>query len=227
MNKVTKAQECDATAALTKFQMPATKKINNVNIDFAKYSDGLVPAIVQDNETNKVLMLGFMNAEAMAKTQEIGKVTFYSRTKQRLWTKGEESGNFLLLKDILIDCDNDTILIKADPVGPVCHTGADTCFNEINRSDHFLFYLEDVIEQRKQVPADQSYVSSLFAKGMNKIAQKVGEEAVEVVIEAKDNNDELFLDESADLLFHYLILLNAKGYKLQHVIEILQKRHSK
>lgn len=197
-----------------------------VDINFSKYSDGLVPAIVQDIQTNSVLMLGFMNEEAVAKTQEIGKVTFYSRTKQRLWTKGEESGNFLYLKTLLLDCDSDTILIKADPVGPVCHTGADTCFNEINRSDNFLTYLESVIEQRKSLSADQSYVASLFKKGINKIAQKVGEEAVEVVIEAKDNNEELFLNESADLLFHYLILLNAKGYKLQHVIEILQKRHA-
>jgi len=198
-----------------------------VNIDFSKYSDGLVPAIVQDNNTNKVLMLGFMNQEAFDKTHEIGKVTFYSRTKKRLWTKGEESGNFLIFKESLIDCDNDTLLIKADPVGPVCHTGADTCFNETNNSDSFLPYLENVIEQRKSQPAEKSYVSSLFKKGINKIAQKVGEEAVEVVIEAKDDNEELFLNECADLLFHYLILLNAKGYKLQNVIEILQKRHSK
>ena len=198
-----------------------------MNIDFSKYSDGLVPAIVQDNNTNKVLMLGFMNQEAFDKTHEIGKVTFYSRTKKRLWTKGEESGNFLIFKESLIDCDNDTLLIKADPVGPVCHTGADTCFNETNNSDSFLPYLENVIEQRKSQPAEKSYVSSLFKKGINKIAQKVGEEAVEVVIEAKDDNEELFLNECADLLFHYLILLNAKGYKLQNVIEILQKRHSK
>lgn len=198
-----------------------------MNIDFSKYSDGLVPAIVQDNETDKVLMLGFMNQEAFAKTQETGKVTFYSRSKQRLWTKGEESGNFLNLKSLLVDCDNDTILVKADPVGPVCHTGADTCWNEKNTNDHFLQHLENVIEQRKQVAPDKSYVASLFKKGINKIAQKVGEEAVEVVIEAKDNDADLFLNESADLLFHYLILLNAKGYKLQDVIEILQKRHAK
>ena len=198
-----------------------------MKIDFAKYTDGLVPAIIQDTVTNKVLMLGFMNEEALAKTQETGKVTFYSRTKKRLWTKGEESGNFLFLKDCLFDCDNDTILIKAEPVGPVCHTGADTCFNEINKPANFLSHLEGVIEQRKNVPSDQSYVSSLFNKGINKIAQKVGEEAVEVVIEAKDDNEELFLNESADLLFHYLILLNVKGHKLQNVIEILQKRHSK
>lgn len=198
-----------------------------MNIDFAKYTDGLVPAIIQDNVTNKVLMLGFMNEEALAKTKETGKVTFYSRTKKRLWTKGEESGNFLFLKECLVDCDNDTLLIKAAPAGPVCHTGADTCFNEINKADDFLPYLESVIEQRKSFEPDKSYVSSLFTKGINKIAQKVGEEAVEVVIEAKDDNEELFLNESADLLFHYLILLNAKGYKLQNVIEILQKRHSK
>lgn len=198
-----------------------------MDINFVKYSDGLVPVIVQDSETNKVLMLGFMNEEALSTTKEIGKVTFYSRTKKRLWTKGEESGNFLLLKELLIDCDKDTILIKANPVGPVCHTGADTCFNETNVESNFLKYLEDVIEQRKQVSPEESYVSKLFFKGLNKIAQKVGEEAVEVVIEAKDDNEELFLNESADLLFHYLILLNAKGFNLQKVIEILQKRHSK
>jgi len=198
-----------------------------VNIDFSKYGDGLVPAIIQDDETNKVLMLGFMNQDAVDKTNETGKVTFYSRTKQRLWTKGEESGNFLYLKSLLLDCDNDTILVKANPVGPVCHTGADTCWNETNTSNDFLQHLEEVIEQRKQAAPDKSYVASLFAKGINKIAQKVGEEAVEVVIEAKDNNEELFLNESADLLFHYLILLNAKGFKLHDVIQILQKRHSK
>ncbi|HEX8461896.1 MAG TPA: bifunctional phosphoribosyl-AMP cyclohydrolase/phosphoribosyl-ATP diphosphatase HisIE, partial [Segetibacter sp.] len=202
-------------------------KYKTVNIDFSKYSDGLVPAIIQDDETGKVLMLGFMNQEAIDKTNETGKVSFYSRTKQRLWTKGEESGNFLYLKSFLLDCDNDTILIKAAPVGPVCHTGADTCWNETNSSNNFLQHLENVIEQRKQLTPDKSYVASLFKKGINKIAQKVGEEAVEVVIEAKDNNDNLFLDEAADLLFHYLILLNAKGFKLQNVVEILQKRHSK
>ena len=203
------------------------QKTKIVNIDFSKYGDGLVPAIIQDDETNKVLMLGFMNQDAVDKTNETGKVTFYSRTKQRLWTKGEESGNFLYLKSLLLDCDNDTILVKANPVGPVCHTGADTCWNETNTSNDFLQHLEEVIEQRKQAAPDKSYVASLFAKGINKIAQKVGEEAVEVVIEAKDNNEELFLNESADLLFHYLILLNAKGFKLHDVIQILQKRHSK
>jgi phosphoribosyl-AMP cyclohydrolase / phosphoribosyl-ATP pyrophosphohydrolase len=198
-----------------------------VNIDFKKYADGLVPAVVQDFKTNKVLMLGFMNNEAVQKTEEVGMVTFYSRSKNRLWTKGEESGNFLMLKEMSVDCDNDTLLIKANPIGPVCHTGADTCFNEVNHSDNFLEYLEHVIELRKQVSPEQSYVSKLFTRGINKIAQKVGEEAVELVIEAKDNNEDLFLNEAADLMFHYLLLLNAKGYKLQNVIQILQQRHSK
>ena len=195
--------------------------------DFAKYSDGLIPVIVQDFDTHKVLMLGFMNQEALTRTEEIGKVTFYSRSKKRLWTKGEESGNFLLLKEMLLDCDNDTLLIKADPVGPVCHTGADTCFSEKNHSQEFLYYLEHIIDLRRQVDPSESYVASLFAKGINKIAQKVGEEAVELVIEAKDDNEELFLEEAADLMFHYLLLLNAKGYKLHNVIQILKKRHSK
>jgi len=199
-----------------------------MTIDYSKYADGLVPAIVQDDETGKVLMLGFMNEEAVAKTQEEGKITFYSRSKQRLWTKGETSGNFLLLKDILVDCDNDTLLLKAKPIGPTCHTGADTCFNEDNHSKEgvqFLSHLEGIITQRKNNPSEKSYTSSLFAKGINKIAQKVGEEAVELVIESKDNNEELFLGEAADLLFHYLILLQAKGYSLGDVIDVLQKRH--
>lgn len=198
-----------------------------MTIDFSKYSDGLVPVIVQDNATAKVLMLGFMNEEALAKTKELQKVTFYSRSKNRLWTKGEESGNFLLLKSISIDCDNDTLLIKADPVGPVCHTGADTCFNEKNTGIHFLSALENIIADRKNNPSDQSYTSSLFKKGINKVAQKVGEEAVELVIEAKDDNADLFKDEAADLLFHYLILLQAKGFCLQDVIGVLQERHKK
>lgn len=193
--------------------------------DFAKYADGLVPAIVQDMNTNKVLMLGFMNEEALSKTHELKKVTFFSRSKQRLWTKGEESGNFLLLKEIKSDCDNDTLLIKAEPVGPVCHTGADTCWNEKNQNDDFLLELENVISNRKNNPSEKSYTSSLFAKGINKVAQKVGEEAVELVIEAKDNNEELFKNEAADLLFHYLILLQAKGYKLNDIIEVLKERH--
>jgi phosphoribosyl-ATP pyrophosphohydrolase/phosphoribosyl-AMP cyclohydrolase len=198
-----------------------------MKIKFKKYADGLVPAIVQDYTTNKVLMLGFMSEESFKRTEELGKVTFYSRKKKRLWTKGEESGNFLMLKQILIDCDNDTLLIKADPVGPVCHTGADTCWSEKNHSDNFLFYLEDIINLRKKASPDDSYVAKLYKKGLNKMAQKVGEEAVELVIEAKDNNKDLFLNEGADLLFHYLLLLNAKGYKLQDVIDVLQKRHSK
>ncbi|WP_301923980.1 bifunctional phosphoribosyl-AMP cyclohydrolase/phosphoribosyl-ATP diphosphatase HisIE [Ferruginibacter sp.] len=196
-----------------------------MTIDFSKYADGLVPAIIQDASTAKVLMLGFMNEEALLKTKELQKVTFYSRSKNRLWTKGEQSGNFLLLKSISVDCDNDTLLIKADPVGPVCHSGADTCFNEINRSIHFLSELENIIADRKNNPSDQSYTSSLFKKGINKVAQKVGEEAVELVIEAKDDNADLFKDEAADLLFHYLILLHAKGFVLQDVIGVLQKRH--
>ena len=196
-------------------------------IDFTKYADGLVPAIIQDNVTGKVLMLGFMNEAALNKTQELQKVTFFSRSKNRLWTKGEESGNFLLLQEIKADCDNDTLLIKVNPIGPVCHTGSDTCWGEKNGNDDFLTELEAVISDRKNNPSDKSYTSSLFAKGINKIAQKVGEEAVEIVIEAKDNNDELFLNEGADLLFHYLILLQAKGYKLNDVINILKDRHSK
>lgn len=198
-----------------------------MKIDFNKYNDGLVPAIVQDYDTSKVLMLGFMNEEAFHKTESSGKVTFYSRSKSRLWTKGEESGNFLELKSIAVDCDNDTLLIKAHPVGPVCHTGADTCWSEKNHSDNFLLYLEEIINLRRKASVEESYVARLFSKGINKVAQKVGEEAVEMVIEAKDNNEELFLNESADLLFHYLLLLNAKGYKLQDVISILKKRHSK
>ncbi len=168
-----------------------------------------------------------MDEEALHKTETTGRVTFYSRSKKRLWTKGEESGNFLELKSIAVDCDNDTLLIKAHPLGPVCHTGADTCWSERNHSEDFLFYLEDIINLRKKVSPDESYVASLFEKGINKIAQKVGEEAVELVIEAKDNNKDLFLNEAADLLFHYLILLNAKGFNLQQVLDILQKRHSK
>jgi len=198
-----------------------------MKIDFDKYSDGLVPAIIQDANTNKVLMLGFMNEAALNKTNEIKKVTFFSRNKNRLWTKGEESGNFLLLEDIKVDCDNDTLLIKANPVGPVCHTGADTCWDEKNSNDNFLLELETIITGRKNNPSEKSYTSSLFAKGINKIAQKVGEEAVELVIEAKDDDAELFKNEAADLLFHYLILLQAKGYKLNDIIDILKERHSK
>ncbi len=202
-------------------------RVEELIIDFNKYTDGLVPAIIQDDSTLKVLMLGFMNEEALATTRTSGKVTFFSRTKQRLWTKGEESGNFLKLKSIAVDCDNDTLLIKVIPVGPVCHTGADTCWNETNESDNFLFYLEDVIEQRSKATPESSYTAKMLAKGINKVAQKVGEEAVELVIEAKDDSKELFLGEAADLLFHYLLLLKAKDYKLHEVIDVLQTRHKK
>lgn len=200
---------------------------NNKQINFQKCADGLVPAIVQDSATLKVLMLGYMNQEALDKTLQEGKVTFFSRSKQRLWTKGEESGNFLTLQEIRVDCDSDTLLIKAIPAGVVCHTGADTCWEEENISNDFLRKLESIITDRKNNPSDNSYTSTLFAKGINKIAQKVGEEAVEVVIEAKDDNEELFLNESADLLFHYLVLLNAKGYQLSDVLAVLKKRHDK
>jgi phosphoribosyl-AMP cyclohydrolase / phosphoribosyl-ATP pyrophosphohydrolase len=196
-------------------------------IDFDKMG-GLVPAIIQDAVTLKVLMLGFMNGEAYKKTKKEGRVTFYSRTKNRLWTKGEESGNFLNVKEILEDCDNDTLLIKADPVGPVCHTGADTCFFEVNESGlSFLRQLQNLIAERKRdLPAD-SYTTKLFNAGINKIAQKVGEEAVELVIESKDSNDELFLNEAADLTYHLLVLLTQKGFDLADVVKILEQRHSK
>jgi phosphoribosyl-ATP pyrophosphohydrolase/phosphoribosyl-AMP cyclohydrolase len=200
-------------------------KAANMNIDFKKYNDGLVPAVVQDFNTQKVLMLGFMNEEAVQKTEETALVTFYSRSKKRLWTKGEESGNHLHLKQMLVDCDNDTLLIKAVPQGPVCHTGADTCWSERNHKADFLYYLEDIIELRRQSTDETSYVHGLFKKGINKIAQKVGEEAVELVIESKDVNRALFLGEAADLLFHYLILLQAKDCRLSDVIAILQLRH--
>lgn len=193
--------------------------------DFTKSSDGLIPVIIQDNITNVVLMLGYMNQEAFDKTQQEKSVTFFSRSKNRLWTKGEESGNFLNVNSLLIDCDNDTILIKATPAGPTCHTGSDTCFNEKNSSLNFLTELETIIRDRKNNPTDKSYTASLFAKGINKIAQKVGEEAVEVVIEAKDNNDDLFKGEAADLLFHYLILLQAKNFTLNDIINVLKSRH--
>ena len=196
-----------------------------MKIDFKKYSDGLVPAIIQDYKTQKVLMLGFMNEESLQRTMSEGKVTFYSRSKKRLWTKGEESGHFLLLKEILSDCDDDTILIKAEPTGPVCHTGADTCWSEKNHEEDFLSYLEHIIELRKTSDDEKSYVRKLFNSGINKIAQKVGEEAVELVIEAKDVNDDLFLNEASDLLFHFLILLQAKGHRLDDVTRILKERH--
>ena len=203
-----------------------TQKILKMKVEYSKYADGLVPAIVQDDRTGRILMLGFMNEEAVNKTKDSGKVTFYSRSKKRLWTKGEESGNFHDLKNILADCDNDTLLIKAIPRGPVCHTGADTCFSEKNQSIDFVYLLEEVIEGRRQNPAEGSYVSGLFKKGINAIAQKVGEEAVELVIEAKDNDHERFLNEAADLLFHYMILLKTKNCNLKDVVTVLEKRHS-
>jgi len=201
--------------------------MNTLNIDFEKV-DGLVPAIVQDEVTGVVLMLGYMNQEALDMTISSQKVTFFSRSKQRLWTKGETSGNFLLLKSIKSDCDNDTLLIKVNPLGPVCHTGEDTCWAEKNSSKTlFIDKLRDIIKDRKNNPTEKSYTASLFAKGINKIAQKVGEEAVEIVIEAKDDNKDLFLGEAADLLFHYLILLEAKEIELDEVMEILIQRQSK
>jgi phosphoribosyl-ATP pyrophosphohydrolase/phosphoribosyl-AMP cyclohydrolase len=195
-----------------------------MKIDFDKFENGLAPAVIQDSRTGKVLMLGYMNKESLAKTQEEKRVVFYSRSKKRLWMKGEESGNFLHVQDILTDCDNDAILIKAIPAGPVCHTGVDTCWNEENEGN-FLTHLESVIQQRKKDVDGKSYTSSLFKSGINKIAQKVGEEATEVIIEAKDNNRDLFLNESADLLFHYLVLLAAKDTTLTDVITVLKSRH--
>ncbi|NVJ86331.1 MAG: bifunctional phosphoribosyl-AMP cyclohydrolase/phosphoribosyl-ATP diphosphatase HisIE [Algoriphagus sp.] len=197
-----------------------------MNIDFNKMN-GLVPAIVQDAVSGKVLMQGYMNEEAFSKTQDTGMVTFFSRSKNRLWTKGETSGNFLELVSMAVDCDGDSILIKANPKGPVCHTGADTCFFEVNSSKTgFIDQLRSIIKDRKNNPSDKSYTASLFAKGINKVAQKVGEEAVEIVIEAKDDNKDLFLGEAADLLFHYLVLLEAKEIELDEVMEVLIQRHA-
>ena len=201
--------------------------MTSINIDFNKFHDGLVPAIIQDINTNKVLMLGYMNKEAFDATMSSARITFFSRSKNRLWTKGEESGNFLELKSVMVDCDADALLFKAHPLGPVCHTGADTCWDEKNHADDFLEYLEQIIELRKKSTDSSSYVKTLMEKGINKIAQKVGEEAVELVIEAKDNDNEKFLDEAADLMFHYLLLLNSKGFNLQSVKEVLNKRHNK
>jgi len=196
-----------------------------MTLDFSKLN-GLIPAIIQDNKTSKVLMLGFMNQEAYDKTVREKQVTFFSRTKNRLWTKGEESGNFLDVVEITPDCDNDTVLIKANPRGPVCHTGADTCFNEVNGdSVLFLAFLQDLINRRKTEMPEGSYTTKLFQKGINKIAQKVGEEAVELVIESKDQNDDLFLNEAADLVFHLLVLLSAKNYHLSDVVKVLETRH--
>ncbi len=194
-------------------------------MNFNKYPDGLLPAVVQDNATGKVLMLGFMNQAALAKTMEEKRVCFYSRNKQRLWVKGETSGHYLDVVSILQDCDEDTLLLKVRPAGPVCHLGTDTCFGEENVSADFLGELETIIMQRKNEPDGNSYTSSLFQKGINKIAQKVGEEATELIIEAKDNDRSLFLNEAADLLFHYLVLLAAKDSSLDNVLAILRHRH--
>lgn len=207
--------------------METPKVRKDMNIDFKKM-DGLIPAIVQDAISGKVLMQGYMNEEAVAKTNETGMVTFFSRSKNRLWTKGETSGNFMELVSMASDCDNDSILVKANPRGPVCHTGADTCFDEVNSSKTgFIDQLRAIIKDRKNNPTDTSYTASLFAKGINKVAQKVGEEAVEIVIEAKDDNKELFMGEAADLLYHYLVLLEAKGYELDEVMDVLIDRHQK
>lgn len=193
--------------------------------NFSKNEDGLLPAIIQDAQTKNVLMLGYMNLEALEKTMNSNKVTFYSRSKKRLWTKGEESGNFLALKSIELDCDQDALLVQVNPHGPTCHKGTDTCWGNENESNFgFLSELERIIESRKNSTSEKSYVASLFESGINKIAQKVGEEAVEVVIEAKDDNDDLFLNESADLLFHYLILLKAKGFNLKAIEQVLKER---
>lgn len=195
-------------------------------IEVLKFDEhGLIPAIVQNINTGVVLMQAWMNREALKKTLETGKVTFFSRSRQRLWTKGEESGNFLLLKSIVSDCDNDCLLVKAAPTGPVCHTGADTCWDEEDKNPDFLLYLESYLKKRGLEPPDKSYTARLLAKGINKIAQKVGEEAVELIIEAKDNDKELFLNEAADLMYHYIVLLIAKGYGLNDVIDILKQRH--
>lgn len=196
-------------------------------IDFKKLN-GLVPAVIQDNSTQKVLMVGFMNKEALERTQELGKVTFFSRTKNRLWTKGEESGNFLHVVSMLVDCDNDTLLIKANPVGPVCHTGADTCFFETNKESGigFLNYLQDFIDKRKKEMPEGSYTTSLFKEGTSKISQKVGEEAVETIIGAMANDNENFIYEAGDLLYHLIVLLTHKGYRIEDVVQELKKRHS-
>jgi phosphoribosyl-AMP cyclohydrolase / phosphoribosyl-ATP pyrophosphohydrolase len=195
-----------------------------MNIDFEKSPDGLVPAIVQDAETQKILMLGYMNRQAFEKTRDTNLVTFFSRSRQTLWTKGETSGNFLRVREISVDCDADTILIKANPTGAVCHTGADTCFNETNETENFLFELEKVIRERKQNPQENSYTSKLFAKGLNKITQKVGEEAIELIIEAKDDDRELFKAEASDLIYHLLVLFAEKGVELKEVLEVLKTR---
>mgnify|MGYP000369271981 FL=1 len=199
-----------------------------VNIAELKFdAAGLIPAIVQDADTRVVLMQGYMNRESLAETERSGKVCFFSRSRQRLWTKGEESGRFLLVKEILADCDRDSLLVKVNPVGPTCHTGQDTCWGEENVDQDFLFYLQRYLEKRKDESPEISYTARLIEKGINKVAQKVGEEAVELVIEAKDDNEDLFLNEAADLMYHYIVLLIAKGYGLEDVVRVLEGRHGK
>ncbi|PUB30904.1 phosphoribosyl-ATP pyrophosphatase /phosphoribosyl-AMP cyclohydrolase [Elizabethkingia sp. YR214] len=195
-----------------------------MEIDFNKNKEGLVPVIIQNYLTEQVLMLGYMNKEAYNKTEKEGKVTFFSRSKNRLWTKGETSGNFLEVKEILLDCDQDTLLIKVKPNGPTCHTGSTSCFGNQSKKG-FVYELQQVISDRIDNNIESSYTNQLYRRGINKVAQKVGEEAVEVVIEAKDNNDELFKNESADLLYHYLILLKAKGFSLEDIEAVLRERH--
>lgn len=208
------------------FKKKEKKIMENTQLDFTKLN-GLIPAVIQDNTTNVVLMLGFMNEEAVAKTEETGQVTFFSRTKNRLWTKGEESGNFLNVVSIAADCDNDTLLIKVNPVGPVCHTGDDTCWGEENEESdiQFLEYLQDFIDQRKVEMPEGSYTTSLFTKGTRTITQKVGEEAVETIIGAMANDDENFIYEGADLLYHLIVLLTHKGYRIEDLARELKRRH--
>lgn len=197
-----------------------------MDIEKLKFDEkGLIPAIVQDANTGVVLMQAYMNRESLEETLKSGKVCFFSRSRQKLWTKGEESGNFLSLKMILADCDNDSLLVKAVPAGPTCHTGTDTCWGEVNREADFLFFLQRYLQKRKDDSPEISYTARLIQKGINKVAQKVGEEAVELVIEAKDDNEDLFLNEAADLMYHYIVLLIAKGYGLEDVIKVLEGRH--
>ncbi len=198
-----------------------------MNLNFSKTTDGLIPAIIQDAKTKNVLMLGYMNKASLDKTQQTGKVTFFSRSKNCLWTKGEKSGNFLKLISLHEDCDNDTLLIRVNPIGPTCHKGTDSCWGEQNETSYgFISKLESIIQKRKEVNPTESYVASLFRSGINKIAQKLGEETIETIIEAKDYNDKLFLNESADLLFHYLILIQAKGFRLDDIISALEARNN-
>lgn len=188
-------------------------------------AEGLIPAIIQDADTRMVLMQGYMNKESVGETLSSGKVCFYSRSRRKLWTKGEESGHFLFVREILADCDNDSLLVKAVPAGPICHSGADTCWGEVNKEKDFLFFLQAYLQRRRNDPPEESYTARLISKGINKVAQKVGEEAVELVIEAKDNDRTLFLNEAADLMYHYIVLLIAKGYGLEDVVRVLESRH--